>query len=143
LKRWRTAHAALATIAVLSWATGYVPGGAPHVWLATLSLPLVAWAGWVGARLLLSLRRSTPTRQLNVLFSRLTLLLLVVAAITGVLASLTPGSLARLRALRLHEVTADLCVPTFVAHALLSTTIRARRWRRRQIGSQGAPSIKG
>ncbi len=124
MRRWRAAHAAIGTTALLSWATGYVPGGALHVWLATLALPAVAWLAWVGRGFLLSLARTTRRQHVNAVFARLALALLVLAAITGVWAGLVDGILGRSRALRWHALAADLLLPTLAAHVGLSISAR-------------------
>ena len=89
----------------------------------------MGWLAWVGGRFLLRVRRNAVGRQLNAVFARLLFALLLVAALTGVWAAGADDSLTRLRALRWHEVSADLLLPTLLAHSLLSLGMR---WARRR-----------
>lgn len=129
MKRWRAAHATIGTTTLVGWGSGYLPGGLVHVWLATLALPAVGWLVWEGGRFLLSLRRSKPRRQVNAVFARLALSLVVLTAVTGAWTGFADGSLEHSRALRWHTVAADLLLPTLAAHAGMSISERLARRR--------------
>jgi hypothetical protein len=131
MRGWRAAHLAVGTTAALSWASGYIPGGALHMWLATLALPAVVWLSWVGRGFLLSVGRPTRRKQGNAVFARLSLGLLVLAALSGVWAGSVDGTLEHSRALRWHTVASDLLLPTLAAHVGLSIALRLARWRLR------------
>ncbi len=127
MKHWRAAHTTLGATTLVGWASGYIPGGVVHVWLATLALPAVAWLVWVGGRFLLSLRRKKPRRQVNAVLARLSLTLVVLTAITGVLTGIADGTLEQSRALRWHTVSADLLLPTLAAHVGLALSEKLAR----------------
>ena len=120
MSHWRAAHTLAAATSIGGWFTGCWPGGLVHEGLAALAIPALCWFTWIARRILPRLRRATASAQINAIFARLVLALVLLTLVTGLWASFAEGVLGRSRALRWHTVCVDALLPALVAHASLS-----------------------
>ncbi len=128
MKAWRLAHNSLAVALTLAWLSALAPS-LVHRLVGLAPLPVLLALLWVGRAFLPRVRRPAPASQLNAIFSRLCLVLLVLSLATGLAAEVAEGVLARGRLLSWHGRTVDLFAPTLAAHVGLSLWLRARRSR--------------